>query len=173
MPNEDRWFDFLIYPCQIDVLPGMQTIVHSVMTRECGTACHLVINSHAPFFSLSHTHATEGFLCFNESINDQPPWSHPWSESRVIHYYVQGYLFVRKGLCNQDTVAKASSYRNDTDLYLLLRFFSSFSCYSSIPPPHSLAPSQQLNCLFCCTWKTKQVIHPSPLFPHLPPTLLL
>lgn len=89
--------------------------------------------------------------------------------SWVIHHYVQGHLFVREGLYNKDTVAKANSYRNDADLYLFRHFFSSFPCHSSFPPPHSLShpslqPTAQLSILLYIKNKTS---HPLPLFLHL------
>lgn len=45
---------------QIDVLNRMQTMAHSVITRECSRACSPVVNSHALFFTHTQTSNSGG-----------------------------------------------------------------------------------------------------------------
>lgn len=113
-------------------------------------------------------------LLFNDNIHDSPRCrTHPSPElSHSLFMCEDVCLIVRRGLHNQETVAEANSYRNDTDLIPF-----SLSCLPSHPltHSHSLPPSLSANSSIVCFAVHEKQRKSSilvALFLHLSPPLL-
>lgn len=162
LPNGDRCFDFLIYPFWNECNAGNANYGSLGGNERMWTSRSSCSKQSCPFIS-SHTHMQQKYFAL-------------WWEYQRLATKVKGpigaesFLIMYKDICLSGrayiikTPAKANSSERSLSLSALLPFLVTPLFLPSLSPPPF---SQQLICLFCRTWKTKQVIHPSPLFLRL------